>query len=82
MKLGARIRELRHGANMTQQQLAEQCDMTQVDISRIEAGLGKHGPTYVTLMKLSQALKQDVVPHYPLNDATVQDNSFDVAAKV
>ena len=81
MWLGARIRNLRCKAKMTQQALAQHCNMNQVDISRIEAGLGKQGPTYVTLLKLSRALKDDLVSHSAVRDASEKVGAYDMAPK-
>ena len=58
--VGELIRSIRLGSRMTQAELAEKADMTQTEISRIESGLGKQGPTYLTLLRLSQALREDL----------------------
>lgn len=49
------IRDMRTDAGLTQAQLAERAGMTQPEISRLEAGLGKHGPGIETLQRLAIA---------------------------
>lgn len=58
--VGELIRSLRLSSRMTQAELAKKAGMTQTEISRIESGLGKQGPTYLTLHRLSQALRKDL----------------------
>jgi DNA-binding XRE family transcriptional regulator len=53
--VGARIKELRVNANLTQDELAELSGLPQSHISRLESG--KHSPSHLTLEKLAQALK-------------------------
>lgn len=49
------IREMRIGAGLTQAELAARTGMSQPDISRLEAGVGKHGPSVETLQRLTDA---------------------------
>lgn len=56
--VGARIKDLRVNANLTQDELAELSGLPQSHISRLESG--KHSPSHLTLEKLSQALKVGV----------------------
>ena len=56
--LGARIRELRRDKDMTQNDLALQCDFEKASMSRIEAG--KTNITVLTLHKISKALDVDI----------------------
>lgn len=59
--LGASIREKRKAAGLTQSEFAELIGGTQPDIVRIEKGLGKHGPTLQTLLRVGDALNSRVV---------------------
>lgn len=56
--LGARIKELRLAREMTQNDLATQCDFEKASMSRIEAG--KTNITILTLYKISKALEVDI----------------------
>jgi len=53
-KLGERIKAIRTGKSMTQNQLAMECDFEKASLSRIESGLSN--PTIRTLNKISTAL--------------------------
>ena len=53
--LGIRIRQLREGKNITQQNLAEMCNIEKSNMARIEAG--RTNPTLHTMYKISSALK-------------------------
>ncbi|GAB2840732.1 helix-turn-helix domain-containing protein [Ferruginibacter profundus] len=55
VKLGERIKTIRVSKNMTQNQLAMECDFEKASLSRIESG--KSNPTIRTLYKLSKALE-------------------------
>lgn len=52
--IGARIRALRQSKGMTQQTLADECDMEKPNISRIENG--NTNPTIKSLWRISTAL--------------------------
>jgi transcriptional regulator with XRE-family HTH domain len=54
MSLGARIKELRLNKNMTQNELAIQCNFEKASLSRIESG--KTNITILTLNRISRAL--------------------------
>lgn len=54
MSLGARIKELRLDKNMTQNELAIQCNFEKASLSRIESG--KTNITILTLNRISRAL--------------------------
>ena len=54
ISLGARIKELRLAKDMTQNDLANQCEFEKASMSRIEAG--KTNITILTLYKISKAL--------------------------
>jgi putative transcriptional regulator len=56
--LGARIKELRLKKNMTQNDLAVQCDFEKASMSRIESG--KTNITVLTLKKISTVLETDI----------------------
>lgn len=53
-KLGMRIKELRTERNLSQVQLAVECDFEKSNLSRIEAG--RTNPTIGTLFKISKGL--------------------------
>ena len=54
---GARVREVRHAKEMTQEAVAEAADLHPTFISNVERG--HRVPTIVTLLKLAQALDVD-----------------------
>jgi transcriptional regulator with XRE-family HTH domain len=56
--LGARIKELRLKKNLTQNDLAIQCNFEKASMSRIESG--KTNVTVLTLRKISSALEVDI----------------------
>lgn len=53
-KLGGKIKVLRSRKNMTQNELAIECDFEKASMSRIESG--QTNPTIRTLYKISKAL--------------------------
>ena len=53
--LGARIRILREERNISQQILAAMCNFEKSNMARIESG--RTNPTFLTLYKISVALK-------------------------
>ena len=53
--LGARIRKLREEQNISQQDLAALCNFEKSNMARIESG--RTNPTFLTLYKISIALK-------------------------
>ena len=53
--LGNRIRHLREEKNISQQNLAEMCNVEKSNMARIEAG--RTNPTLLTMFKISSALK-------------------------
>ena len=56
--LGMRIRELRKQKNLSQNELAMQCNFEKASLSRIECG--KTNVTILTLKKISEALQADL----------------------
>lgn len=62
VSLGARIKELRIEKNMTQNELAIQCNFEKASMSRIESG--KTNVTVLTLRKISKALEVDVAEFF------------------
>jgi len=56
--LGAKIKEIRLSKDMTQNELAMQCNFEKASMSRIESG--KTNITILTLWKISKALETDV----------------------
>jgi transcriptional regulator with XRE-family HTH domain len=54
-QLGAKIREIRKGKNLTQVELAKLCKMDQNDISSIESGKRKL-VSVLTLQKIAKSL--------------------------
>ena len=55
IKLGQKIKMIRIGKNMTQNELAMECDFEKASLSRIESG--KSNPTIRTLFRISMALE-------------------------
>lgn len=55
MQAGRMVRAMRNDAGFTQTQLAERAGMSQAEISRLEAGLGRHGPSVEILNRLAKA---------------------------
>ena len=55
MQAARMIREMRADAGLTQAELAARAGMSQPDISRLESGLGKQGPSVETLYRLTDA---------------------------
>jgi len=53
--LGNRIRQLREDRKISQQSLAEMCNVEKSNMARIEAG--RTNPTLLSLYKISSALK-------------------------
>ena len=53
--LGTRIRKLREERNVSQQDLAAMCNFDKSNMARIESG--RTNPTFLTLYKISIALK-------------------------
>jgi transcriptional regulator with XRE-family HTH domain len=53
-QLGSRIREIRLKKNMSQNDLAIECDFEKSSLSRIESG--QANPTMRTLLRISKAL--------------------------
>lgn len=53
-QFGRKLKVLRKQANLTQNQLAEQTELTVESISNIERGI--HGPKFETLEKLTKVL--------------------------
>ncbi len=58
LRIGQRIRELREGADMTQEQLGDAVGILRVNINRIERG--KYNVTADTLHKIAEALGVEV----------------------
>ena len=57
-KIALQVVDLRGKHDLTQTELAERCDMSQADISRIERGATS--PTTRTLQRIADALDADV----------------------
>lgn len=70
LKLGQRVKYLRHLANLTQAQLAEMTNLSINYVSEIETGIAS--PTLKTLLKLSQALHVDVKELFSFEEGEVQ----------
>ncbi len=58
IKIGHRIRQIREGKNITQQDLAAMCNFEKSNMSRIESG--KNNLTIYTLHKISKALSTTI----------------------
>jgi transcriptional regulator with XRE-family HTH domain len=57
-KLGSRIREIRMAKNMTQNELANQCNFEKANLSRIESG--RTNVTLRSLHRICKALEVDI----------------------
>ena len=68
--IGARIKELRRLKEMTQNDLATQCNFEKASMSRIEAG--KTNVTILTLNKISKALEVDITEFFK-QDGQIKD---------
>ena len=55
MRAARLVRKMRADAGFTQTQLAERAGMSQPEISRLEAGSGKQGPSVETINRLAHA---------------------------
>ena len=61
VKVGAMLRRMRDDAGLTQAELAIRAGMDQSEISRLERGLGRHGPSVETLARVIEALGHTLV---------------------
>ena len=61
MDVAKEIRRMRLNAGLTQTQVAKRAGMSQPEISRIEAGVGRQGPSVDTLSRLATACNQRLV---------------------
>lgn len=61
-KLGAKIKAIRANRNMTQNELAVECDFEKASMSRIESG--QTNPTVRTLYKISKALETPITEFF------------------
>ncbi len=68
--LGARIKELRLKKEMTQNDLADQCNFEKASMSRIESG--KTNITILTLYKISKALNIEIKEFFK-SDGVLKD---------
>lgn len=64
-KLGARIRSLREGADLTQEKVAWACDIPKAHLSRIEHG--KRLPSLPVLIAIAKELEVDVIDLLAIN---------------
>jgi uncharacterized Tic20 family protein len=64
--LGLKVAELRQLKNLTQEQLAEQCEVSTRTIQRIESG--EVDPRAYTLQRLSETLNFDFEEHNPASE--------------
>lgn len=55
-EFGEMIHKLREAAGMSQAHLAQMARVPQGNLSKIELGRGRVGPTYATILRLSRAL--------------------------
>lgn len=72
MRAAQFVRKLRADAGLTQAELAERAGMSQPDISRLETGLGKYGPSVETLDRLAHACKRGIVMRAQAPAASVE----------
>ena len=61
MQAGEMVQAARIKAGLTQSDLAERVGMSESDISRLEAGLGNHGPSVETLSRLASACHRRLI---------------------
>lgn len=76
LEVGEQIREARQGRGLSQSQLAAMVGCKQGDLSNIERGKGKDGPSYRTLRNLAVALGVEL----PINRRVNYDGSVIVHA--
>ena len=81
MQAARMIREMRADAGLTQADLAARAGMAQPDISRLESGLGKQGPSVETLYRLADACGLQFVMGTRKPAESFQENSAPVNAK-
>jgi transcriptional regulator with XRE-family HTH domain len=60
IEIGERIRAARHACNLTQAALARKIGCKQADISTIERGQGRDGPSYRILRAIAEALRVEL----------------------
>lgn len=81
-QLGKRIKQYRHKAHMTQEQLAERIDVATSTIAHAESGTSK--PSLPLLMKLANALNvtldQLVCDNLPVAEAYLEKDIADLLA--
>ena len=58
IRIGNRIRDIRQSQNLSQQDLADQAEITRANISRIEAG--KYSPGLDVLSQIAEALNCEI----------------------
>lgn len=76
--LGARIKEIRKGKGLSQEQLSEKIDIDVKHLSRIE--VGANFPSLGTLVKLSEALSVELKDFFELTHLT--DNPKELRATI
>ena len=80
VRVGAMLRRMREDAGLTQTELAQRAAMDQSEISRLERGLGRHGPSVETLARVTEALGHAlVVGARPIRDDA--DGEFGTPAR-
>ena len=67
------VREMRSEAGLTQAELAARAGMSQPEISRLETGLGKQGPSVETIGRLAQACNRRLVMMAQETKASLED---------
>ena len=60
-RLGELMRQIREQAKFSQEKWAKMTGLSQADVSRLETGLGKKGPTFDTLVRWVHARKMKLV---------------------
>src|SRR6516165_6090878 len=61
IRLGNLLRQAREAAGLTQELLATKIGMSQPGISRLESGLGPHGPELDTVLRYVHGLEAELV---------------------
>jgi transcriptional regulator with XRE-family HTH domain len=80
LRLGEKIRELRETElGITQAEAARLVGMEQPELSRIENGIGKRGPSYLTITRIISAYRTNPTVQVALNISVSYDDSEEVA---
>jgi transcriptional regulator with XRE-family HTH domain len=80
VRVGRRLRRLRHQRNLSQERLAERAGLSYKFVGEIERGVGN--PTILTLARLATALDVDVVELLgPPPDEAAEENLYAISER-